>query len=86
MNLVERALKFVTPGGKVILYGIVPPDWMARVNPFDICRRDLQVIGSFSSSRVSPIFCCPVTARGLLGKPKNFVMANRKSWGREEVA
>jgi D-arabinitol dehydrogenase (NADP+) len=27
----------------------VPPDQNARVNPFDICRKDLQVIGSFSS-------------------------------------
>lgn len=49
VQIVERAFKYVIPGGKVILYGIVPPDQMARVNPFDICRRDLQVIGSFSS-------------------------------------
>jgi D-arabinitol dehydrogenase (NADP+) len=47
--IVERAFKFIAPGGKIILYGIVPPDQNARVNPFDICRRDLQVIGSFSS-------------------------------------
>jgi len=48
-SIVERAFKFVTPGGKIVLYGIVPPDQNARVNPFDICRKDLQVIGSFSS-------------------------------------
>jgi len=47
--IIERAFQFVSPGGKVILYGIVPPDQMARMNPFDICRKDLQVIGSFSS-------------------------------------
>jgi len=47
--IVERAFKFVVPGGKVILYGIVPPDQNASINPFDICRKDLQVIGSFSS-------------------------------------
>ena len=47
--IVERAFKYVTPGGKIILYGIVPPDQNARMNPFDICRKDLQVIGSFSS-------------------------------------
>jgi len=47
--IVERAFKFVAPGGKIILYGIVPPDQNVRVNPFDICRKDLQVIGSFSS-------------------------------------
>jgi D-arabinitol dehydrogenase (NADP+) len=49
VEVVERAFQFVAPGGKIILYGIVPPDQNARMNPFDICRRDLQVIGSFSS-------------------------------------
>jgi 2-desacetyl-2-hydroxyethyl bacteriochlorophyllide A dehydrogenase len=49
VSIVERAFKFVAPGGEIILYGIVPPDQNARVNPFDICRKDLQVIGSFSS-------------------------------------
>jgi D-arabinitol dehydrogenase (NADP+) len=47
--IVERAFKFAAPTGKIVLYGIVPPDQNASVNPFDICRRDLQVIGSFSS-------------------------------------
>ncbi len=47
--IVERAFNFVSPGAKIILYGIVPPDQSARINPFDICRKDLQVIGSFSS-------------------------------------
>jgi D-arabinitol dehydrogenase (NADP+) len=47
--IVERAFQFIAPGGKIVLYGIVPPDQNARVNPFDICRKDLQVIGSFSS-------------------------------------
>jgi D-arabinitol dehydrogenase (NADP+) len=47
--IVERAFKFIAPGGKIVLYGIVPPDQNAQMNPFDICRKDLQVIGSFSS-------------------------------------
>ena len=47
--IVERTFKFVTPGGKIVLYGIVPPDQNVWVNPFDICRKDLQVVGSFSS-------------------------------------
>jgi D-arabinitol dehydrogenase (NADP+) len=49
VSILERAFKFITPGGKIILYGIVPPDQNARMNPFDICRKDLQIIGSFSS-------------------------------------
>ena len=47
--IVEQAFKYVTPGGKVVIYGIVPPDQNVQINPFDICRNDLQVIGSFSS-------------------------------------
>ena len=47
--IVERAFGFAAPGGKIVIYGIVPPDQDARINPFDICRKDLEVIGSFSS-------------------------------------
>jgi D-arabinitol dehydrogenase (NADP+) len=47
--IVEQAFKYATPGGKIVIYGIVPPDRNAQINPFDICRRDLQVIGCFSS-------------------------------------
>jgi 2-desacetyl-2-hydroxyethyl bacteriochlorophyllide A dehydrogenase len=47
--IVERTFRFIAPGGKIVLYGIVPPDQNATLNPFDICRKDLRVIGSFSS-------------------------------------
>ena len=47
--IVERAFKHIAPGGKIVIYGIVPPDQDVRINPFDICRKDLHVIGSFSS-------------------------------------
>ena len=48
-KIVERTFKFVKKGGKIILYGIVPPEHHSLINPFDICRKDLQIIGSFSS-------------------------------------
>lgn len=48
-QIVERTFKFVKKGGKVVLYGIVPPEHHALINPFDICRKDLEIIGSFSS-------------------------------------
>lgn len=48
-QIVERTFKFVKNGGKIILYGIVPPNQHSMINPFDICRKDLQIIGSFSS-------------------------------------
>jgi D-arabinitol dehydrogenase (NADP+) len=48
-EIVERTFQFVKKGGKIVLYGIVPPEHHAKFNPFDICRKDLQIIGSFSS-------------------------------------
>lgn len=48
-QIVERTFKFVKNGGKIVLYGIVPPNQHSTINPFDICRKDLQIIGSFSS-------------------------------------
>jgi D-arabinitol dehydrogenase (NADP+) len=47
--IVEQTFNYIAPGGKIVIYGIVPPDQNAQINPFDICRKDLQVIGSFSS-------------------------------------
>jgi 2-desacetyl-2-hydroxyethyl bacteriochlorophyllide A dehydrogenase len=46
---VERAFKFVKRGGKIVLYGLVPADHQSTFNPFDVCRKDLHVVGSFSS-------------------------------------
>lgn len=48
-QIVERTFKFVKNGGKIVLYGIVPPEQNSVINPFDICRKDLEIIGSFSS-------------------------------------
>jgi 2-desacetyl-2-hydroxyethyl bacteriochlorophyllide A dehydrogenase len=48
-QIVERTFKFVKNGGKIVLYGIVPPEQNSVINPFDICRRDLEILGSFSS-------------------------------------
>ena len=48
-DIVQRTFQYVKGGGKIVLYGIVPPEHQAAINPFDICRKDLQVIGSFSS-------------------------------------
>jgi 2-desacetyl-2-hydroxyethyl bacteriochlorophyllide A dehydrogenase len=45
----ERAFKFVKRGGKIVLYGLVPAEHQATLNPFDVCRKDLHLIGSFSS-------------------------------------
>lgn len=48
-QIIERAFSFVKRSGKIILYGIAHPDHFSKINPFDICIKDLQIIGSFSS-------------------------------------
>ncbi|MBM4277567.1 MAG: zinc-binding dehydrogenase [Deltaproteobacteria bacterium] len=48
-QIVERTFRFVKNGGKIVLYGIVPPEQNSVINAFDICRRDLEILGSFSS-------------------------------------
>jgi len=48
-QIVERTFKFVKRGGKIVLYGFVPPQQYSSINPFDISIRELQIIGSFSS-------------------------------------
>jgi threonine dehydrogenase-like Zn-dependent dehydrogenase len=47
--IVEKTLAWVKSGGKILLFGLVPPQQNAAINPFDICRRDLRIIGSYSS-------------------------------------
>jgi 2-desacetyl-2-hydroxyethyl bacteriochlorophyllide A dehydrogenase len=48
-QIVERAFRFVKRGGKIVLYGLVPAEHQSAINPFDVCRKELQIIGSFSS-------------------------------------
>ena len=48
-KIVEKTFRFVKRGGKIVLYGLVPAEHQSMINPFDICRKDLYVIGSFSS-------------------------------------
>lgn len=48
-QIVEKAFRFVKKGGKIVLYGFVSPQHYSNINPFDICRKELQMIGSFSS-------------------------------------
>jgi len=48
-KIVERTFRFVKRGGKIVLYGLVPAEHQSTFNPFDVCRKDLHLIGSFSS-------------------------------------
>lgn len=54
-RVVEGMLQYATPGGKVMIYGVAPEDAMVSVSPYEVFRRDLTVIGSFSLLGTVPI-------------------------------
>jgi 2-desacetyl-2-hydroxyethyl bacteriochlorophyllide A dehydrogenase len=46
--VVARCFDYVTPGGKLLLFGVCPEDATIPFSPFDIYRRDVSVYGSFA--------------------------------------
>lgn len=49
-KLVEQCFHFVRDGGKIIIFGVAPHDHTSNINPFEICKRNLQIIGSLSAT------------------------------------
>lgn len=43
-----RCFDYVTPGGKVLLFGVCPENATIPFSPFDLYRRDISVYGSFA--------------------------------------
>ena len=54
-GVVEGMLDYATPGGKIMVYGVAPEEATITVSPYDIFRRDLTIIGSFSLLGTVPI-------------------------------
>ena len=46
--VVERALQFVKPAGKLLVFGVCPPQERISLSPFEVYRKDLQILGSFA--------------------------------------
>lgn len=46
--VVEQMPRYVRSGGKLLYFGVCPPDAEIRIRPYDVYKRDLQIIGSFS--------------------------------------
>ena len=46
-----QGIAHATPGGRVLVFGVCSPDAKVEVSPFDIYRRDLEIIGSFAIRR-----------------------------------
>lgn len=46
--VVEEALAYAAKGGKLLVFGVCPNESEIRVNPYEIFRRDLQIMGTFA--------------------------------------
>ena len=55
-KLFEQCFRYVRNRGKIILFGLTPHDQFSNINPFEISKRNLEIIGSFSAT-----FCGPAT-------------------------
>jgi 2-desacetyl-2-hydroxyethyl bacteriochlorophyllide A dehydrogenase len=49
-KLVEQTFYYVRNKGKIIFFGMAPKDQVAKVSPLEITTRNLEIIGSFSST------------------------------------
>lgn len=49
--IVESLPQYARHGAKLVVYGVAPEEAEIRVKPYDIFRRELKLIGSFSQAR-----------------------------------
>jgi 2-desacetyl-2-hydroxyethyl bacteriochlorophyllide A dehydrogenase len=47
-SVVERCLNYVKSGGKLLLFGVCPQEAEVTISPFEVYRRDLEIIGTFA--------------------------------------
>lgn len=50
-KVVQDSLRYVKSGGKYLIFGVCGPHDTASISPFEVYRRDLQIIGSFAIRR-----------------------------------
>lgn len=46
-----QALRLVRDGGTVLIFGVAPPESEISVRPYEVYRREIRIIGSFSTPR-----------------------------------
>jgi len=49
--VLEKAIGFARPRGKIWVFGVCPPNARATFIPYDVFRKDLTIIGSFAVNR-----------------------------------
>jgi 2-desacetyl-2-hydroxyethyl bacteriochlorophyllide A dehydrogenase len=47
----EAGFQQLAPGGKLWIFGVAPAEVLARFTPYQIFRKDLQIIGSFALNK-----------------------------------
>jgi D-arabinitol dehydrogenase (NADP+) len=47
-SVVEHTLTHVRNNGKLLFFGVNPPDARISISPYEVYRRDLQIFGSFA--------------------------------------
>ncbi|NPV54972.1 MAG: zinc-dependent alcohol dehydrogenase family protein [Firmicutes bacterium] len=47
-KVVENAIQYVKNSGKLLIFGVCPPEGRISISPFEIYKRDLEIIGSFA--------------------------------------
>ncbi|HVY48107.1 MAG TPA: zinc-dependent alcohol dehydrogenase family protein, partial [Minicystis sp.] len=50
-RVVQESLRYVAPGGRYLVFGVCAPHETAAISPFEIYRRDLEIVGSFAIRR-----------------------------------
>lgn len=47
-KVVENAINYVRTTGSLLIFGVCPPQSSIQINPYEIYRRELKIIGSFA--------------------------------------
>ena len=47
-TVISQLVQYATPGGKILYYGVAPDEARVEISPYDVFRRDLTILGSFS--------------------------------------
>ena len=50
-KVIEQALSYIRPAGTLWVFGVAPENATINVNPFEVFRKDLRIVGSFAVNK-----------------------------------
>lgn len=50
-NVIEQALTYARPAGTMWVFGVAPETAMVNINPYNVFRHDLRIVGSFAVNK-----------------------------------